>query len=424
MNVLLVSSNRDESYMRTWPLGLACVAAATTRAGHRVSVLDLVNLEDPLFALKKGIDRFRPDVVAFSVRNIDDQNMEEPRFFLHEVKGIVTYCKNLTRAPVVLGGPGYSMYPVSSLEYLGADMGIQGEGETAFPALLDRMERGSELTGVPGLYLPGLGLVGERRFEQDLDQLPLPGTDVFKDSIEMNEEFWFPVQTRRGCPMRCSYCSTASIEGCLFRKRSPRRVVQWLAEWVKIGCRRICFVDNTFNVPPSYAKALCSELIAADLGITWRCILYPVRIDEELARSMGAAGCEEASVGFESGSELILHGMRKRFNPDDVRETCNLLKTHGIRCMGFLLLGGPGETRETCLKSLTFADSLDLDTMKLTVGIRIYPDTELAGIAIAEGIIDPSDDLLLPRFYIAPDLKEWLPRTVKEWAATRPNWMI
>ncbi len=409
--------------MRTWPLGLACVAAATRWAGHNVSVLDLMNGENPLSALRQAIDELHPDVVGISVRNIDDQHMEQPRFFLDEVKGVIAYCKKLTRAPFVLGGPGYSMYPVSSLEYLGADMGIQGEGETAFPALLDRIERGVDLTGVPGLYLPRLGLRGERKFKKDLDELPLPGTDVFRDSVSTTEQFWFPVQTRRGCAMRCSYCSTATVEGCLLRKRSPRAVVQWLRAWVKIGSRRFYFVDNTFNLPRSYARALCSELIAADLGITWRCILYPVRIDEALVKSMAEAGCEEVSVGFESGSELILHGMRKRFKPEDVRKTCKLLKTHGIHRMGFLLLGGPGETKDSCLESLAFADSLDLDSVKLTVGIRIYPDTELAKTAVEERIVDPSDDLLLPRFYIAPSLKDWLLETVREWSATRPNWL-
>jgi radical SAM superfamily enzyme YgiQ (UPF0313 family) len=424
MKVLLISSNRDESYMRTWPLGLACVAAATRRAGHHVSLLDLMSAEDPLDALKDAVETLRPEAVAFSVRNIDDQHMGHATFFLDEVKGLIAYCKKLTQAPIVLGGPGYSMYPMSSLEYLGADMGIQGEGEAAFLALVGRLETGADLTGVPGLYLPRRGLMGERKFESDLDEFPLPGTDVFQDSISTSAEFWFPVQTRRGCAMRCSYCSTATIEGCRLRKRSPQRVVQWLAEWVEIGCRRFYFVDNTFNLPPSYAKALCSEMIAADPGIRWRCILYPIRIDEALVQSMAAAGCEEVSVGFESGSELMLHGMRKRFKPNDVRETSNLLKVHGIRRMGFLLLGGPGETRESCLESLAFAESLDLESVKLTVGIRIYPDTVLAKTAVEEKIIDPSDDLLRPRFYIAPDLREWLPETAKEWSTTHPNWMM
>ncbi len=87
---------------------------------------------------------------------------------------------------------------------------------------------------------------------------------------------------------------------------------------------------------------------------------------------MAVTGCKEVAVGFESGSERILHAMHKRFKPDDVREVCATLGKQGIRRMGFLLLGGPGETKASALESLSFADSLHLDMMKVTVGIRIY----------------------------------------------------
>jgi hypothetical protein len=73
--------------------------------------------------------------------------------------------------------------------------------------------------------------------------------------------------------------------------------------------------------------------------------------------------------------------------------------------MGFLLLGGPGETQETVEDSLAFAASLHLDLLKVTAGIRIYPGTPLARVAIREGVIATEDDLLFPRFYLTPGLK-------------------
>jgi hypothetical protein len=91
--------------------------------------------------------------------------------------------------------------------------------------------------------------------------------------------------------------------------------------------------------------------------------------------------------------------------------------------MGFLLLGGPGETKESVEKSLQFADSLGLEVVKVTTGIRIYPHTVLARIALADGVISENDDLLQPRFYLAKELEEWLPETVKSWLAQRPNWV-
>ena len=76
--------------------------------------------------------------------------------------------------------------------------------------------------------------------------------------------------------------------------------------------------------------------------------------------------------------------------------------------MGFLLLGGPGETRESVEESLAFARSLRLDDLRITVGIRIYPGTPLAKRAVAEGMIASEDDLLRPSFYLAPGLEPWI----------------
>jgi radical SAM superfamily enzyme YgiQ (UPF0313 family) len=149
---------------------------------------------------------------------------------------------------------------------------------------------------------------------------------------------------------------------------------------------------------------LCRWITAERLDITWRCILYPHEVPEELVRAMAEAGCVEVSLGFESGSERILREMNKQFLPDEVRRISDLLATSGIRRMGFLLLGGPGETQASVEESLAFADSLHLDLLKVTVGIRIYPDTPLARRALREGVITPEDDLLSPRFYLTPGL--------------------
>ncbi len=133
---------------------------------------------------------------------------------------------------------------------------------------------------------------------------------------------------------------------------------------------------------------------------------------------MAEAGCVEVSLGFESGSLAVLREMNKRFTPADVREISGLLAAHGIRRMGFLLLGGPGETRETVEESLAFATSLNLESLRITVGIRIYPGTPLARRALEEGVISADDDLLFPRFYLAPGLEPWIHQRVAAHAAT------
>jgi hypothetical protein len=92
--------------------------------------------------------------------------------------------------------------------------------------------------------------------------------------------------------------------------------------------------------------------------------------------------------------------------------------------MGFLLLGGPGETKRSVEESLAFADTLKLDALRVTAGIRIYPDTALADTAIVQGIISPQTNLLYPHFYLSPDLEGWLSKRLREWQASRPHVIV
>ena len=224
--------------------------------------------------------------------------------------------------------------------------------------------------------------------------------------------------------MDCNYCSTAKIEGRPIRKRSPEFVIQNIARQVEAGYKRFYFVDNVFNMPLSYAKALCRKIIERRLAISWRCIFYPGKVDAELVNLLAMAGCREVSLGFESGCEQILRIMNKKFNLNSIRYTSEMLRTGGIKQLGFLMLGGPGETRESVEQSLVFADSLDLDAMKVTIGIRMYPNTALSKIAVTEGLISPEDNLLFPRFYIVQKLEGWIRETLRTWIESRPKWII
>lgn len=424
MKVLLISANTEQINIVPLPLGLNCIAAAARNEGYDVKLVDLMTEKDNRISIMDAVESFQPEIIGISVRNIDDQNMGSPRFLLDQVKKVVADCRNLSDAPIILGGAGYSIFPESALDYLEADMGIQGEGEMAFPLLLERIRRGADLTGTPGLYLRGLGLQGERVYVKDLDALPLPDDHISSLSAPDDQECWMPVQTRRGCPMNCSYCSTATIEGSSIRIRNPESVIAEIARRVAAGFQWFYFVDNTFNMPLSYAKEMCRKLIENGLKINWRCIFYPGKFDKEFIDLLAKAGCREVSLGFESGCERMLRTMNKTYSPDAVRRTSEILKDFGIKQLGFLLLGGPGETRRSVEESLSFADSLYLDALKITVGIRIYPYTALAKTAVDDGLILPEDNLLLPKFYLVKTLTDWLPETVEIWMADRPHWMI
>jgi len=423
MRILLISANTEKINMPTLPMGLGCVAAGLTAAGHDVRFLDLMAAGKWQPLLRQTLAGMPPDVIGISIRNIDDQDSLAPRFLLQQARAVVTFCRTHARVPIVLGGAGYSIFPQAVLDYTGADMGIQGEGEVAFVSLLERLEALTPLRGVPGLFSRGQGVQAPRHFERHLDRLPLPGPDLFDPRFARDPSYFLPVQTRRGCPLACSYCSTSTIEGRLIRKRSPQAVVKALQRWRDAGYSRVYFVDNVFNLPVGYARELCARMIEARLDIQWRAIVYPGQVTPQLVADMARAGCRDVSLGFESGSCVILDRLHKRFLPQDVRRASRLLADAGIGRMGFLMLGGPGETRETVMESLVFADGLQLEAVKVSVGLRIYPYTELARIAAAEGVIETNDDLLRPRFYLVREIEDWLRDTVKVWLADRPHWM-
>jgi len=426
MKVLLISANTEQINMLVLPLGLAYVAAAADSQGHTVKMLNLMMQTDTQKALHEATVEFNPEIIGISVRNIDDQNMENPRFLLEAVKDVVANCRKLSKATIILGGAGYSIFPQATLDFLEADIGVQGEGERAFLTLLERLHDKKDLSEIPGIYLPGQTSRSESGYIKSLSDiaLPLPDVHLSTPSTLKDQEILIPFQSRRGCPLDCSYCSSATIEGRIIRKNDPKKVAEAISKYAEVGLDHFFFVDNTFNLPNSYAKTLCEQLISSKLKITWRCILYPWKVDDELVEKMAKAGCKEVSLGFESGSEKILTKMNKKYSPADVRQISERLKKFGIRRMGFLLFGGPGETKQTAHESLVFADSLDLEAMKITIGIRIYPQTALAQTAIEEGLIKADDNLLIPKFYIAEGLQGWLRETVNSWMETRPHWVM
>ena len=424
MKVLLISANRTEINMRTMPLGLAFVAQAARRRGHEVMMLDLASVADMHAGIAQTINGFTPQVIGISIRNIDDQTMRDTHFLYEDDREVISFVRTLTDRPIVLGGAGYSMFPDAILADSQADLGIEGEGEVAFVMLIEALERGVSPDGIPGVHVKGRSPAKNRALIRNREDSPLPDPDLVLDASGIGPDTWVPVQTRRGCPLDCSYCSTASIEGRILRKRGVASVVEWISKLNELGVHRLYFVDNTFNLPRSYAMELCTAMSNASLDVKWRCILYPWRLDEELAAAMARAGCIEVSLGSESADNEVLRRMNKRFRREDVTEANRLLAEQGIRQMGFLMLGAPGETHGSVEKTLAFAESLRLDSLKVSIGIRIYPGTALADEARKEGIITPGDNLLKPRFYITPGLdEEWIRQTVAQYTATRPNWI-
>ncbi len=313
MRVLFISALSETGVQVPLPLGMACVAAATEKSGYIIRCLVLGPRAGREDLIRQACEQFRPDVIGVSVRNIDDQNRACPQFLLQHVRELVKACRDASTALIILGGAGYSIFPESALAYLGADAGIQGDGEIAFPALLWWIEQGKPGAAPDGVYLANQTAT-PAKFTPDIESQRLPESRLWLDFPGCTA-MRIPVQSRRGCPMDCIFCSTSVIQGRTIRHRAPETVVRWMAELRESGFRSFYFVDNTFNLPAWYAKEVCREMIAAGLGLDWWAIIYPKWVDAELVELMAEAGCTQVSLGFESGSEAILKQLNKRFTP-------------------------------------------------------------------------------------------------------------
>lgn len=433
MRVLIISENRCRENLVPWPIGAASVAAAAKRAGHEVATLDLMFADDPQREVERAIGATEPECVAISVRNIDNQDMTDTVFYVDSTRELIDAVMAATDAPVVLGGSGFGIFPLECLEYTGARIGIAGDGESAFVDVLEVLERvgagGLAQSGIPGLAL----IDGDRRIFNPCEFSGF-GEEAPPDrgSFDLRNYNWKPgagppfvanIQSRRGCDMRCIYCTTPCIEGPSLRCRDPRDVADEL-ESLELEHHQeiVVFADANFNNPPEYARELCARIIEKDLSIRWTAIVNPMNFVPDLYALMKKAGCAGVSLGNESMCDGVLDSLGKGFTALDVKRNFEALRAQGFRVFCFLMFGGPGEDRASVEESVRLMDELAPDEVRVSGGIRIFPGCELERIAAREGQIEPGRNLLRPAFYCSEETRDWLHEYLVGICAERPSW--
>ena len=430
MRVLLLSPNRSRITVPPFPLGLACVVANLDAERHAVEVWDALFHDNWEAALRDRLRRFRPEVVGVSVRNVDDQEMRAPHFFVDEVRQMVAVCREESPAVLVAGGSGFSLFPAQILAYLGVDYGVIGEGERAFPRVLERLEAGCDLAGVPGAVWQEDGRIRSTPLEwiEPLDGLapadrePLDTARYYDTRGSAGIPNTATVQSKRGCPLPCIYCSTPAIEGRTIRVRSPLFVVDEIERLRKRGFQRMHFVDSLFTNPPWHARAICEELLRRRLDVRWSATINPAFADPDLLGLMKRAGCVLVMVGNESGCSRMLRALRKGFERAEVERCFAACQREGLPYNAFLLLGGPGEDRESVEESIELLERFEPNQLTVTVGIRLYPGCELTRLAQREGVITPATDLLRPQFYLATGVRDWIWDCLESVLARQPRW--
>lgn len=361
MRVAFVSANRERLPDPVLPLGLLRVEAATPQRHARVFV-DLCFEEDPHAVLTRALADFRPDVVAMGLRNVQDATYSDAERNILAYTDLAATLRSATSAPLVLGGAGFSVLPADILQRTGADLGVAGEGEGAFPALLDALETGTDPSAVPGVWRR----IGDRVQAPTvpspfLDLGALPPVDLSHVDLRyLAEGAAWPVQTHRGCPLRCRYCTYPLIEGRTVRRFPVDAAADEMLRVREFfpNVAHFFVVDSVFNLPTDHARAVCRSLRDRRVGVPWTCYANPIGFSAGLAEDMAAAGCVGVEVGADSGLDHVLTALDKGFSAADIRTLHDHCVRVGIKDCQTFLLATPGETLDDVRRTLDFITDL------------------------------------------------------------------
>jgi radical SAM superfamily enzyme YgiQ (UPF0313 family) len=380
-------------------------------------------------ALRAALATVRPDLVAFSVRNIDNSDLVATEHYVPAAARLVEIARRESRAPVVGGGAAFGVAPLGLVAALDLDAGVAGDGESAAPALCEAVAAGRFGQPLPGVAWRGAARLAPPVPPADLDALPAYQPWRWTDLARyVRHGATVPVQTKRGCVFGCVYCTYLNVEGRGYRLRSPAAVVEEIAALARHGVRRADFVDSTFNSPLHHAVAVAEALARARTGVGVDTTNFtPAVSPPELFGAMRRAGFRWLGITAESASDPVLERLDKGFDAARLRACAERAERAGIRVLWIFLAGGPGETPATLEETLRFAAARLArgDAVYLTVGLRIYPGTRLQAIAAAEGVVAADDPLLAPHFYLSPALPlEPALARLRAFAAGHPRFMF
>lgn len=419
--MLLVVANREQFPEPAFPLGALYVAAAVEAAGARARVFDAGLHRRPLAALRAELAAFRPDVVGLSLRNADNAAWPCTRTYVEWYARVAAAVRAAApRTRMVAGGPAFSIFSRELRHVLLTPDGVVGDGEAAARLLAEGRLPGGRvelpLEDLTGVCLP-----------HDLC-VAFPGARRYRTA---------GLQTARGCPHRCIYCTYPRLEGARLRPRPAEAVADEFERLRReLGVGEVFVVDSSFNASEDHLLEVCDELSRRRsrpgsplAGVRFSCYLEPRVSDSAVFGLLAAAGCTSVDFGVDSGAEAMLPVLGKSFSVHDVRAATLAARRAGLDICHSLLFGGPGETPETVAETVRLTDELAPTAVVAMVGLRIYPGTPLAASAREAGLIGDRDTLLAPRFYAAgaapgdPSVA-WLRHQVRAAAAGRRAWFL
>jgi len=424
---LLVNPNQMKPPVA--PIALDYLAHALRLNGFNTDVIDLCFATDIPCEIEGYLSRNEVVAIAVTLRNADDTFFITQDFCIDRYKNIVDILKDKTTAPIILGGSGFSIMPGAILDYYGLNLGIWGEGEYSLPLLVERISANADYTDVPGLvYRTRDGFQTNPARYMYLNHATAPERSAIDNYRYFIEGGMGGVETKRGCPGQCIYCVDPTGKGKAVRLRSPHSVADEIESLLEIGIDHLHFCDSEFNIPVQHAQDVCRELASRRLGdkVRWYTYASPAGFTRELAYLMRRAGCAGINFGVDSGCNQILKRLGRDFSVEDIVQTADACRKENIVFMYDLLLGGPGETRQTLEETIEIMKRLSPDRVGASLGIRVFPGTPLAAMLNREGpladnlnlhgSVSGNEGFFAPVYYISsslnPDPSGYLARLI------------
>lgn len=350
---------------RRYPsVGLGYIGSYLRSKGYEVKIVDSnFTGEDPYKILKKAMP---PGVVGISC---ESKNVKE-------ALEIARYAKTKGNV-VVMGGMHVSLIKGKILENNYVDYGIHGDGEVPFFKFLQALEGNLSLAEVPGLiYRKGNEIIINANEQiEDLDGLPFPDYQL----AGIRRIFDYPLMTSRNCPYRCSFCAVGNISNGKWRARSPENLVAELKlAKGRYDIKRFTVLDNNFSYNIGRVKEFCNELlrnlIRENFILPWGVLqgIRADRVDRELLRLFKISGCKHVVYGLESVDENIFKCISKEEGLSTVKEAIELAKNEGMKVGAFFIVGLPGSTFGTEMKSIQFFIDNKLDFATFWMAIPYY----------------------------------------------------
>jgi len=377
MRIVLVNPNPMKPPVT--PVALDYLAAACRDARIEVDLVDCCVQpawrETLCLALTK-----EPTLVGVTIRNVDDSFFASRDFALRRIGPVVDEIKRVTQAPVCLGGVGFSIFPVETLTYCRASLGLCGEGEEALVRLAQALEHGQDLQSVPGLVrIDNSGYTATPPAPVRLKALDLASRSLVDNRYYVQHGGQVGFETKRGCSYKCIYCPEPVLKGHQVRMREPANIVKELGALYDQGVDVFHTCDSEFNDPYPHALAVCEAIVDSGLGrrIQWYAYCSPEHFTAQLASRMQRAGCVGIDFGADHGQDAMLSRLGHRYTSGDLIRIRKICLDHELVCMFDLLLGAPGETRHSIQTTVDLMKRIRPHRVGISLGVRLYPFTEL-----------------------------------------------